>query len=72
MIKIIQFIYLNALYGEVFYSLTVWYTWNKNETYNDWGLRQINKQPDGETDIILLAHLLMEEHLKKISLGQVF
>jgi len=54
---------------EIFYSLTVWYTWCKYETYNDWGFRQT----DGETDIIiLLSHLLMEEHLKKTCLGQVF
>ena len=30
------------------------------------------KQPDGETDKILLLHLLMEEHLKKSCLWQVF
>ena len=33
----------------------------KYETYNDWGFRQT----DGLTDIILLSHLLMEEHLKQ-------
>ena len=44
----------------------------KYETYNDLGFRQINKQPEGETDIIFLSHLLMEEHLKKTCLRQVF
>ena len=41
----------------IFYSVTVWYAWYKYETYNNWGFRQT----DGETDIIIRLHLLMEE-----------
>ena len=31
-----------------------------------------DRQTDGETDIILLSHLLLEEYLKKLADGKFF
>ena len=35
----------------------------KYETYNDWGFTKTDKLTNQPTDILLLSHLLMDEHL---------
>ena len=54
---------------EIFYSLTVWYTWYKYETYNDWGFWQTVIRRNRPNPFVAFVN---RATIKKTCLGQVF